>query len=59
MKQGNRIDGRRALRNAERILAKLPADDVVPAADGETAARLLRIAQLRLKLLEDEVVPNG
>jgi tetratricopeptide (TPR) repeat protein len=59
LKNGNRSDGRRALRNAERLLAKLPPEETIAAADGETAARLLRIAQFRLKLLEDEAVPNG
>jgi chemotaxis protein methyltransferase CheR len=39
---------RRALRNAERLLQRLPADAPVPGSDGEPAGRILRMVELRL-----------
>ena len=42
----------RAFRTAERLLAELPGDRVVPASDGEPAARLVEIARARIRLLE-------
>lgn len=46
------VDGaRRALRNAERLLAGLPANAVVAAADGQPAGRLLADARAHLRLL--------
>lgn len=42
----------RALRNAERILAAMPADEPVPASGGEQAGRLAEMARLRLRLAE-------
>jgi chemotaxis protein methyltransferase CheR len=43
---------RRSLRNAERLLARLPAGEPVPASDGESAGRLLELVRTRLRLLE-------
>ncbi|MGI9078534.1 MAG: CheR family methyltransferase [Gemmatimonadaceae bacterium] len=40
-----------ALRNAEKLLAAVPADSRVRATDGETASRLLHIARFRLRTL--------
>ena len=39
-----------AFRNAERLLHRMPASEVVPGSDGVTAATLLGIAQMQLKL---------
>jgi chemotaxis protein methyltransferase CheR len=50
---GTREEARRALRNAERLLAALPAGQVVPASDGEPAGRLLRLARVKLRLAEE------
>lgn len=41
----------RAFRNAERLLAALPPDAIVPASDGEPAHRLATMAQVQLQLL--------
>jgi chemotaxis protein methyltransferase CheR len=50
------VDGaRRALRNAERLLAALPANVAVAAADGQPAGRLLANARAHLRLLGEEV----
>lgn len=48
---GRTGDARRALRNAERLLAALPQDEPVAAADGETAARMLGAVRARLAVL--------
>jgi Flp pilus assembly protein TadD len=48
---GDARGARRALRNAERLLAELPPGAVVPASDGEPAARLAAIARAQLGLL--------
>ncbi len=40
-----------ALRNAERLLARMPPSAPVPAADGELAGRLLDVARAQLSLL--------
>jgi chemotaxis protein methyltransferase CheR len=45
------IGADRALRNAERLLAPLPPDAEVPAADGERAGRLAAVAQAQRALL--------
>lgn len=46
------VDGaRRALRNAERLLAVLPANAAVAAADGQPAGRLLADVRAHLRLL--------
>jgi chemotaxis protein methyltransferase CheR len=44
---------RRAFRNAERLLAALPPDQPVAAADGELAGRLLEMARVQLMLQDD------
>ena len=43
------LGAQRALHNAERLLAPMPDDAVVPAADGETAGHLLRLIRHRMK----------
>lgn len=48
----DRVGAGRALRNAVRLLAALPADQVVQGADGESAGQLLAAAKLQLRLLE-------
>lgn len=50
LRQGSREAARTALRNAERLLAGLPAEEVVPASDGESAGTLLQTVRLHLKL---------
>lgn len=50
---GDREGARRAYRNAQAILAELPPEGVVPAADGEPAGRLLLLARAQQQLLED------
>lgn len=52
---GDGDGARRALRNAERLLAALPASGPVPGADGEPAARLLALARAQLRLLAPAV----
>jgi chemotaxis protein methyltransferase CheR len=47
--------GRRALHNAERLLAVVPPDTVVAAADGQPAGRLLADVRAHLRLLGEEV----
>jgi chemotaxis protein methyltransferase CheR len=42
---------RRAFRNAERLLAGMPPEAVVPASDGEPAGRLVEMARVQLRLL--------
>lgn len=49
---GNRDAARRALRNAQRLLERLPADEEVPASDGESAGRLAELARVKARLLE-------
>ena len=48
------IGAHRALRNAERLLAPLPLDAQVPAADGERAGRLTAVARAQRTLLSVE-----
>ena len=43
---------KRSLRNACVLLRKHAPDDVVPASDGETAARLLQMGESSLRLME-------
>jgi chemotaxis protein methyltransferase CheR len=45
-------DARRALRNAQRLLAVLGPQDAVPASDGEPAGRLAEMARAQMELLE-------
>jgi chemotaxis protein methyltransferase CheR len=49
---GDGEGGRRALRNAHRVLSRAPADAPVPAADGERAGRLAEMARVQLALLD-------
>lgn len=50
------VDGaRRALRNAERLLAVLPANAAVAGADGQPPGRLLANVRAHLRLLGEEV----
>jgi chemotaxis protein methyltransferase CheR len=48
---GDTDGARRALRNAERLLAAMPPDTVVPASDGEPAGRLVEMARVQMRLL--------
>ena len=50
-KLGDAEAARRSFKNAARLLANMPADAPVPAADGEPAGRLAEMVRLRLKLL--------
>jgi chemotaxis protein methyltransferase CheR len=52
LRLGSREDAKRALRNAERLLAPLAPAAVVPATDGERAGRLVEVARLKLRLIE-------
>jgi chemotaxis protein methyltransferase CheR len=49
---GDVTGARRALRSAQRLLARLPGDEPVPASDGEPAARLAEAARSQLRLLD-------
>ena len=51
----DRAGALRALRNAERLLVALPADEPVRGADGESAGRLLSQVHLQIRLLGDTV----
>ena len=53
LRLGDQPAARRSLRNAERLLDDLSPDVMVPGSDGERAGRLLEMARLRLKLVED------
>jgi chemotaxis protein methyltransferase CheR len=55
-KSGDTARARQALRNAERLLSRMPRDARVPAADGELAGRLLEAARAQLSLLSEEGV---
>ena len=50
---GDATGARRAFRNAERLLARASPQDVVPASDGEPAARLLTMVRVQLGLLSE------
>ncbi|HSJ08487.1 MAG TPA: protein-glutamate O-methyltransferase CheR [Longimicrobiales bacterium] len=50
---GDVAGARRSLRNAVSLLAARPADDEVPAADGETAGQLLELVRVKLALLAE------
>lgn len=52
---GERNGAERAFRNAERLLAALPRETVVPASDGEPAGRLVEMARMQLRLLREAV----
>jgi chemotaxis protein methyltransferase CheR len=52
---GDVAGARRALRNAERLLAALPANAPVAVADGQPAGRLLADVRAHLRLLGEEV----
>jgi chemotaxis protein methyltransferase CheR len=46
------LDGaRRAVRNAQQLLAGMPPEEIVPASDGEPAGRLAEMALAQLELL--------
>jgi hypothetical protein len=45
---GDQVGAQRALHNAERLLAAMPDDAIVPAADGEPAGHLLRHVRHRM-----------
>ena len=48
------IDGaRRALRNAQRLLAGIASQELVPASDGEPAGRLAEMARVQMQLLRE------
>ncbi len=48
---GDADGARRAFRNAERLLAAMPPETVVPASDGEPAGRLVEMARVQMRLL--------
>lgn len=50
---GERDGARRSLRNAMRLLLKLPREAQVPAGDGELAGRLLEMVRVQLSWLGD------
>lgn len=50
---GDTDGARRAFRNAERLLAAMPPGALVPASDGEPAARLAEMARVQLRLLTE------
>ncbi|MBI1722857.1 MAG: protein-glutamate O-methyltransferase CheR [Gemmatimonadetes bacterium] len=50
---GNAGGARRAFRNAERLLASIPPEQIVPASDGEPAARLAEMARVQVHLLSE------
>ncbi|MDP3910840.1 MAG: protein-glutamate O-methyltransferase CheR [Gemmatimonadales bacterium] len=48
------MDGaRRAFRNAERLLAAMPPEALLPASDGEPAGRLAEMARVQMRLLSE------
>lgn len=51
LRSGDPLGARRALHNAERLLVPLPPEAIVPASDGEPAARLLELVRRQLKLV--------
>jgi chemotaxis protein methyltransferase CheR len=48
---GDADGARRALRNAQRLLADMAPEQIVPASDQESAGRLAEMARLQLQLL--------
>jgi len=50
---GETDGARRAFRNAERLLAAMPPEAVVPASDGEPAGRLAEMARVQMRLLSE------
>ncbi len=50
---GDTDGGRRAFHNAERLLAAMPPENIVPASDGEPAGRLVEMARVQLRLLSE------
>lgn len=54
VKLGDTAGARRSFRNAERLLAAMPSDAVVPASDGEPPARLAEMVRLQLRLLAED-----
>lgn len=52
-RSGDVAGEKRALRNAALLLAKMPADAIVPASDGQRAGRLARLVRARLSLEGD------
>ncbi len=49
---GRKHDAARAYRNAERLAAALPPDEIVPSSDGQAAGRLAHSSRGQLNLLE-------
>lgn len=54
---GERDVARRTLRNASRVLSRMPAAETVPGGDGECAGRLAEMARVHLALLSEPVGP--
>jgi chemotaxis protein methyltransferase CheR len=54
---GDRAAARRAYRNAYNLLIALPADALVPLAEGEFAGRLAEVAAIEVELLGDRRAP--
>jgi chemotaxis protein methyltransferase CheR len=54
---GDRSGARRAYRNAYNLLIALPADALVPLAEGESAGRLAEVAAIEVELLGDRRAP--
>lgn len=53
---GETAEARRAVRNALTLLQGMNPDDIVPASDGETAARLAEMARVQLDLMHGAMV---
>ena len=54
---GDRDGARRALRNADRVLSRAPAEEPITAGDGERAGRLAEMARVHLALLDQPAGP--
>jgi chemotaxis protein methyltransferase CheR len=50
---GDTDGARRAFRNAERLLATMSPEKIVPASDGEPAGRLAEMARVQMRLLSE------
>ena len=50
---GDTEGARRAVRNAQRLLASMAPDEIVPASDGEPAGRLREMTRVQMQLLRD------
>jgi chemotaxis protein methyltransferase CheR len=49
---GDRRGAHRAVQNAERLLARMPPEQIVAASDGEPAGRLAEMTRVQLRLLQ-------